>query len=319
MFIKIPKSGVPATVKKQIELDLPDPKEYAGWKFKGYKWINPQDLNTKHNGYTDNTVRRGGTPDNESLEALLRKGLDTSKLTISICPEDNVIDGFTRVQKLIQIGYSEWIVALYDRDEAEKTEFQSETIDYLDDMRLGANQGDGSTPATVEDFLEIGKKRFAKRKNKSSLAVERWVYSIPNSFSKKQVEGIANNIFKHYKRQGVVEKLNRDQAEKLVDALAPESELVNTKSPTYAIRLFNKIAKAKIDNTSPIDFVTFHSDATTHKEIDDGRRAVIKVLDELHSQYLAYAEAYYKDSTKWWKNLGALPQKIDHEDPNKLA
>jgi len=319
MFIKIPKSGVPARVKKQIELELPDPKEYAGWKFKGYKWINPQDLNTKHNGYTDNTVRRGGTPDNESLEELLRRGLDTSKLTISICPEDNVINGFTRVQKLIQIGYSEWIVALYERDEAGKTEFQDDFIDYLDDMRLGANQGDGSTPATVEDFLEIGKKRFAKRENQSSLAVERWVYSIPNSFSKKQVEGIANNIYKHYKRQGVVEKFNRDQAEKLVDALAPESELVNTKSPTYAIRLFNKIAKAKIDNADPIDFVTFHSDATTHKEIDDGRRAVIKVLDELHLQYLAYAEAYYKNSAKWWNNLGALPQKIDYEDPNKLA
>jgi len=319
MFIEIPKSGVSEETKLRIESALPEPKVYAGWQFKEYKWINPQELNTKHNGYTDNTVRRGGTPDNESLEELLRRGLDTSKLTISICPENNVINGFTRVQKLIQIGYSEWIVALYDRDEDCRTEFQREFIDYLDDMRLGANQGDGSTPATVEDFLEIGKKRFAKRKDQSSLAVERWVHSIPHSFSKKQVEGIANNIFKHYKRQGVVEKLNRDEAEKLVDVLAPESELVNTKSATYAIRLFNKIAKAKIDNAPPVDFVTFHSDATTHKEVDDGRRAVIKVLDELHSQYLAYAEAYYKNSTKWWNNLGALPQKIDHEDPNKLA
>ena len=319
MFIEIRKSGVSKETKSRIEAALPDPKKYAGWKFKGYKWMNPQGLNTKHNGYTDNTVRRGGTPNNESLEELLRRGLDTTKLTISICPKDNVINGFTRVQKLIQLGYSEWIVALYDRNEATHTEFQSEFIDYLDDMRLGANEGDGSTPATVEDFLEIGKKRFANRRDKSSLAVERWVHSIPHSFSKKQVEGIANNIFKHYKRQGVVQKLNRDDAVKMVDNLAPESELVNTKSTTYATRLFNKIAKAKIDNAPPVDFVTFHSDAITHKEIDDGNRILIKHLDELHSQYLAYAEAYYKNSTKWWNNLGSLPQKIGVDDPTKLA
>ena len=115
------------------------------------------------------------------------------------------------------------------------------------------------------------------------------MHSIPHSFSKKQVEGIANNIFKHYKRQGVVQKLNRDDAVKMVDNLAPESELVNTKSTTYATRLFNKIAKAKIDNAPPVDFVTFHSDAITHKEIDDGKVLSVDSHEKFHTKTSATA------------------------------
>ena len=84
MIIEIKKSGVNARDKKLIEESLPTPKQYAGWKFSCYEWVNPSKLVTKHNGFTDNSVRRGGTPDTESLEELLRRGLDTTKLTISV-------------------------------------------------------------------------------------------------------------------------------------------------------------------------------------------------------------------------------------------
>ena len=140
MLLKIEKSGVTPDVKKQIEESLPTPKQYAGWKFKEYRWIDPSKLVTKHNGFTDNSVRRGGTPDTESLEELLRRGLDTTKLTISACPDNKVINGFTRTKKLIVIGYKEWIVAVYEPDEDTKTEFQEDLTDYLDDMRLGAKK-----------------------------------------------------------------------------------------------------------------------------------------------------------------------------------
>ena len=101
MLFKIEKSGVTARDKKLIEESLPTPKEYAGWKFKvDINGSTHQQLKTKHNGFTDNSVRRGGTPDSESLEELLRRGLDTSKLTISVCPDNNVINGFTRTGKL---------------------------------------------------------------------------------------------------------------------------------------------------------------------------------------------------------------------------
>ncbi len=320
MLFKIEKSGVTARDKKLIEESLPTPKEYAGWKFKGYKWVNPSTLKTKHNGFTDNSVRRGGTPDSESLEELLRRGLDTSKLTISVCPDNNVINGFTRTGKLILIGYKEWIVAVYEPDEDTKTEFQEDLGDYLDDMRLGANEGDGSTPATPEDFQEIGIKRFENRKDKSTLAVSRWVNSIPHPFSKKQVEGIANHVMKHHKRKGVVQKYSRSQAEKKIAKLAPDAEVLNTKSKTYMTRMFTqKIMPSVINGNDPIEFVTFHSDATTHKELDDARSDTNTFLLELHLELIKYGKAYDKNPIQGWKNLGALAQKIGKEDPKKLA
>ena len=279
MLFKIEKSGVTARDKKLIEDSLPTPKQYAGWKFIDYDWIDPSKLVTKHNGFTDNSVRRGGTPDTESLEELLRRGLDTTKLTISVCPDKKVINGFTRTKKLTVIGYKEWIVAMYEPDEDTKTEFQEDLEDYLDDMRLGANKGDGSAPATPEDFQEIGIKRFENRKDKSTLAVSRWVESIPHPFSKKQVEGIANHVMKHHKRKGVVQKYSRDEAEKKISKIAPDAEVLNTKSKTYMTRMFTqKIMPSVINGNDPIEFVTFHSDATTHKELDDGRNLSYKFL-----------------------------------------
>lgn len=318
MTITIPHKGVSLADKKYIEDNLPTPKVYAGWRFDHYEWVNPVKLNTKHSGFTDNSVRRGGTPDTESLEELLRRGLDITKLTISVCPRNNVINGFTRVNKLIKIGYQEWIVAVYEKDESTKTEFQDAMSDYLDDMRLGANEGDGSTPATTYDFMEIGIKRFENRTDKSSLAVSRWVYSIPNSFSKKQVEAIANHVCKHHKRSGIVEKLDRETAEKLMNKLHPGADLLNTKSSTYANRMWIKIMKSTIKGEPPIKFGTFHSDATTHKEIDDGRADANDLILKLHKTTLDYAEAFYRNKKINWENLGALSQKIGIEPSNSL-
>ena len=316
--VKIPFIGVPMGVKKSIEDSLPTPKVYAGWRFKRYDWVNPTSLNTKHNGFTDNSVRRGGTPDNESLEELLRRGLDVAKLTISVCPENKVINGFTRVEHLIKIGYQEWIVAVYEKDESTKTEFQDSMSDYLDDMRLGANEGDGSTPATTSDFMEIGIKRFVDRLDKSNLAVARWVNSIPHSFSKKQVEGIANHVSKYHKRQGVVEKITRSYAEELIDSLHPGAVILNTKSPTYAVRLWNKIVKATVANRGVVEFGSFHSDATTHEEIEEGRSSIEPTLLQYHKETLAYADEFYRTKRINWKYLGGLAQKIGVETSNTL-
>ena len=316
--VRVPLMGVPVEDKKYIEDNLPQPKVYAGWGFKRYDWVNPTSLITEHNGYTDNSVRGSGTPENESLEELLRRGLDISKLTISVCPENKVINGFTRVENLIKIGYQEWIVAIYEKDENTKTEFQDAMSDYLDDMRLGANEGDGSTPATPTQFMEIGIKRFQNRKDKSNLAVARWVNSIPHSFSKKQVEGIANHVMKHHKRQGVVEKITRSYAEDMVDILHPGAEILNTKTQTYTARLWNKIVKSTVGNKGLVEFVSFHSDATTHEEIEDGRNGIESTLLQYHKETLAYADNYYRTKRINWKYLGGLAQKIGVEPSNTL-
>ena len=85
-------------------------------------------------------------------------------------------------------------------------------------------------------------------------------------------------------------------------------------------RIFTqKIMPSVINGNDPIEFVTFHSDATTHKELDDARSDTNTFLLELHLELIKYGKAYNKNPIQGWKNLGALAQKIGKEDPKKLA
>ena len=76
--------------------------------------------------------------------------------------------------------------------------------------------------------------------------------------------------------------------------------------------------KSTIKGEPPIKFGTFHSDAITHKEIDDGRTGANDLILDFHKTSLAYAEAFYRNKRIGWQNLGALPQKIGIESNNAL-
>ena len=320
MKIRIPKSGVSMALKKEIKESLPTPKEYAGWRFKYYEWIRLDQINTIKKGFTDNSVRVGGTRNDDVLEASLRKGIDISKLTMSTCPVNNLLNGFNRYKKLIKIGYQEWIVAVYEKDESTKTEFQDSIGDYIDDFRLSANDGDGAVAVTPAEIIEIARKRFSKRSDKSKLAVSRYVNSLNLNLSKQAVEGIAQKVTKHYARQGVVESYTREEAEKKVKKeFKLDCEILNTKDTTRTLRIFPRLMKNFIRNHSPLEYVDFHSDATTHKEIEDGRLDSQGELLEYHNLCIDYAAEVTKQGGKVsWKRLGSLAQKIGKEDSNSL-
>ena len=320
MKIRIPKSGVSMALKKEIKESLPTPKEYAGWRFKYYEWIRLDQINTIKKGFTDNSVRVGGTRNDDVLEASLRKGIDISKLTMSTCPVNNLLNGFNRYKKLIKIGYQEWIVAVYEKDESTKTEFQDAEEDYVDDFRLSANDGDGAVAVTPAEITEIARKRFSKRSDKSKLAVSRYVNSLNLNLSKQAVEGIAQKVTKHYARQGVVESYTREEAEKKVKKeFKLDCEILNTKDTTRTLRIFPRLMKNFIRNHSPLEYVDFHSDATTHKEIEDGRLDSQGELLEYLNLCIDYAAEVTKQGGKVsWKRLGSLAQKIGKEDSNSL-
>ena len=320
MKIRIPKSGVSMALKKEIKESLPTPKEYAGWRFKYYEWIRLDQINTIKKGFTDNSVRVGGTRNDDVLEASLRKGIDISKLTMSTCPVNNLLNGFNRYKKLIKIGYQELIVAVYEKDESTKTEFQDSIGDYIDDFRLSANDGDGAVAVTPAEITEIARKRFSKRSDKSKLAVSRYVNSLNLNLSKQAVEGIAQKVTKHYARQGVVESYTREEAEKKVKKeFKLDCEILNTKDTTRTLRIFPRLMKNFIRNHSPLEYVDFHSDATTHKEIEDGRLDSQGELLEYHNLCIDYAAEVTKQGGKVsWKRLGSLAQKIGKEDSNSL-
>lgn len=321
MKFKIPFNGVSAKIKKEIEDSLPAPLEVAGWKFNRYVWRLLDQINTKDDeGNTDNSVRIGGTGTNDVLQKSLSRGLDPTKLTPSIFPDNNLLNGFNRHKNLQLLGYKEWIFAEYEIDESTKTEFQVNQQDYIDDFRAAANGGDGAKVITRDELIELGRKRFEPRADRSKKAVARWVYSLDLNLSKDQVNGIAQTVSKDFARRGIIESYSRDEAVAKVEKLGLGCDVLNTKDTTRVLRMFPKMMRNYIKTGTKYKFVTFHSDATTHKHIDDGRTESLQEILDFHYLCLDYAAEVCKNHGEIsWECLGHFAQKIGVEKPGPLG
>ena len=315
MFIKIPKKGVPANIRKQVEEALPEPLVVAGWKFVRYVWRRLDQVNTKDaDGNSDNTVRIGGTGANDVLKNSLAKGINTSKLTPSIFPDDNLLNGFNRFKNLALNGYEEWIFAEYEIDVSTNTEFQVDKQDFIDDFRAAANGGDGAKVITKEELIELGRKRFENRPDRSKKAVARWVHSLDLNLSNEQVNGIAQTVSKDFARRGIINSFGRDEAEAHIASKGIGADVLNTKDSTRTLRMFPKIMKNYVNNGTIFKYVDYNSDATTHKEIDDGREDSQRELMTMHNLCLKYAATVQLNDGKIsWERLGGLAQKIGAE------
>lgn len=315
MIIKLPFKSIPTDLRIKIEAELPEPLVVAGWKFVRYVWRRLDQINTKDaDGNSDNTVRIGGTGANDVLKTSLAKGIDTSKLTPSIFPDDNLLNGFNRYKNLAQNGYEEWIFAEYEIDESTKTEFQVTKQDYIDDFRAAANGGDGAKVITKDELVELGRKRFENRPDRSKKAVARWVHSLDLNLSNDQVNGIAQTVSKDFARRGIINSFGRDEAEAHLESNGIGADVLNTKDNTRTLRMFPKIMKNYVNNGTIFKYVDFHSDATTHKEIDDGREDSQKELMTMHNLCMDYTAAVCKNHGKIsWQRLGGLAQKIGSE------
>lgn len=321
MKFKIPFNGVTAKMKKEIENSLPAPLEVAGWKFNRYVWRLLDQINTKDaEGNTDNSVRIGGTGINDVLQTSLKHGLDPTKLTPSIFPDNNLLNGFNRHKNLQLLGYKEWIFAEYTIDESTKTEFQVTHQDFIDDFRAAANGGDGAKVISKEELIEVGRKRFEHRVDRSKKAVARWVHSLDLNLSKDQVNGIAQTVSKDFARRGVIESYSRDEAEAKVEELGLGCDVLNTKDSTRVMRMFPKMMRNYINTSQKYKYITFHSDATTHKQVDDGRLDSDKEILDFHYLCLDYAAEVCKNYGEVsWECLGHLCQKIGVEKPGPLG
>ncbi len=319
MKIRIPLQGVPADIRAQVEEQLPLPLEVAGWKFNGYRWRKLSQINTKDDeGNTDNSVRIGGTGDNEELKVSLKGGLDPTKLTPSIFPNDNLLNGFNRFKQLGEAGYTEWIFAEYDFDTSTATEFQVDEVDYIDDFRASANGGDGAKVITKEELVELGRKRFSSRKDKSKKAVARCVNSLELNLSPEQVNGIAQKVSKDFARRGIIESYNRKEAQQKIKNLGLGCDLLNSKDVTRTLRLLPQIMDNYIHNGTTYNFALFDSDAVSHEELDERRYQTLTELNEMDHQIMQYAaKRCLTPNIIPFECLGAISQKIKGENPSE--
>jgi hypothetical protein len=322
-FIQIPLKGVNAKLRLEIESKLPEPLKIPGWKFNGYVWRLLSQINTKDkHGNTDNSVRISGTGDNEILQNSLRKGIDVSKLTASIFPNDNLINGFNRVKNLKEIGYTEWIFAEYNPDESTRTEFQESFADALDDFRCTANKGDGQKVISDSEVEEIGRKRFKNRKDRSKQSISKWIRTLDLNWSGQKVDAVSNKINRDFERKGVIESYNRDEAINEISNLGLGADVLNTKDCTRVLRLYPQIMKNFVNNGTTFNFALFDSDACSHEEIDTRRADSIHELLEMDKIIMEYAaKRMLNMGTKPWDVLGAIAQKIgaDKVEDNGLV
>jgi len=320
-FTKIPLKGVSPELRAEIEAALPTPLKVPGWRFKGYVWRKLTQINTKDKqGFTDNSVRIAGTGDNETLQLSLKKGLDTTKLTPSVYPDDNLLNGFNRLKNLILAGYKEWIFAVYDKDESTATEFQSSHEEFVDDFRAAANKNDGTRVITDAEVEELGRKRFEHRADRPKQKIVEWIKTLDLNLSPQKIEGIARKISNDYERKGIIDSYNRKECEVFLNDLGIGADVLNTHGTegdkTRVLRLLVQIMENFNSNKATLNVALFDSQATSHNDIDDHRKQTIKVLKDLDKTIMEYASNRIINREKLpWDVIGAIPQKVGGDEP----
>ena len=315
-FIKVPLKGVPTELRAEIEAALPTPLKVPGWKFKGRVWRKLTQINTKDKkGFQNNSVRIAGTGDNETLEQSLRKGIDTTKLTPSLYPNDNLLDAFNRLKQLIGIGYKEWIFAVYEEDKETATEFQSSHEEFIDDFRAAANKGDGTKVISDNEIIELGRKRFQNRKERSKEKIKEWIETLDLNLSPQKVAGIAKRISSDFERKGVIQSFNRKESEEFLANLGLGADVLNTHGTegdkTRVLRLQVVAMENFVANKSTLNVALFDSQATSHEDIDSHRKNTLTLLKEIDDLVMSYASARITNrDIEPLKVIGALPQKI---------
>ena len=132
--------------------------------------------------------------------------------------------------------------------------------------------------------------------------------------SNEKVNGIAQTVSKDFARRGIINSFDRDEAEAHLSSKGIGADVLNTKDNTRTLRLFPKIMNNYVLNGTVYRYVDFHSDATTHKEIDKGREESQKELMTMHKLCLKYAATVQLNDGKIsWERLGSLSQKIGAE------
>ena len=316
-----------------------------GWKDVEIFWIEISDVNTKQpDGTTNNSIRLGGTGDQESLETDVSKGLLTTVPLLSLWSssvhENDLLDWFNRVEEFTRQGYKRLPAVRYERDEP--TEFQKTEQDAIDDFRAVANRRKGQKEINDQEVIELVGGRFEsylpieEEDEFDALKVKMISYldELDLGLSPGQIIGKATTVIRDFKRRGNVEYFSRDSAEEWVNRMNEfwktqyeqteddkydiNPNLVNSKDSTRVLRMFKQLMQDFVKTKKPYEFITFNSGATSHDEIDDGVKETLNELEELQKLAIDYVNTYHYvyDNGKHvptWDYKGSIPQKINKD------
>lgn len=321
-YIPIPKDCISQELQNeviQLLLDTIEPEVYPGLNFDKYVVRSLISVGVHDNfGNTDNPGRSGGTGKKiDALRVSLSKGIDVTQQAMAIVG-DSLKDGFNRFRDLTSLGYKYWIFALYKPNESTRTEYQKDDEDAINDLRLGANPDNGKKPHTFNDFVYMGAEKVRKGSvPKDHDEIKKWMNSIRHNFTQQNVGQIASCIIKNINRVGNLESFDRDTAEKYLKKHSPDSVLLNTKGSERPLRLMEQIMEHFVSTGETLNIALFSSDASTHQELDAGRKATIERLEYLDKLCMDYAFAKMKSCNQSYDIIGAIPQKIFSNKPRQ--
>ena len=313
-----------------------------GWKVDDVFWIDIINVNRKQpDGTTNNSIRLGGTGEQDSLEADVAKGLLSTvpllSLWASSVHENDLLDWFNRVEEFERQGYTRLPAVRYVRDEP--TEFQKTEQDAVDDFRAVANRRTGQKPITDNEVHELLRNRFESylpietEDEFESLKDKMVIYleELDLGLSSNEIKGKANTVIRDFKRRGNVEYFSREDAETWAERMNEfwqtqyeqteddkfdiNPKVVNAKDSTRVLRMFKQLMQDFIKTHEPYEFITFNSGATSHDEIDTGVKETLEELEELQKLVIDYVNTYHYvydggTHTPTWDYKGSIPQKI---------
>lgn len=214
-----------------------------------------------------------------------------------------------------------------------KKEWETRIEDAYDIVSLGLNNHPRCKPATLQDFVTRGivwaERQPEEIKKKDIIA---WVNGISHSWSKGQVETIANQVYQQTTIATTITPYTHPKIAKAwvsnnVDTQSSTNPLVVCcKEDGYVERAFLQVMKNYIGNVEqnidPIDttdIIVYTKACETSEQVASQREFALKYLKQMDHLVLQYAAKRVANQGISYQVIGALPQLNDSEDLTSLV
>ena len=285
-------------------------------------------ITTNDQGQRINTARSTGTDrkNKEDIKAsILDHGIHTSSQPPYIFADGRLIDGYTRMEAIEELGFDEWTFNIVQV----KPGYTEEQV--REEIGLGANDHPPAKGATRKDYL-AGMKRFIVRYkaenggvSPSKYLVMDWMAGIPHSYTDNGVSGMAEAALKQVDAGETMESTTAAEtlawAAKHVHLREGESFVAfnGSGSSTYFKRAVVDVLREHGNGHDPV-MVGYLNDIPAD-EAEEVREAASEQIDEINA---LFEKAYQKrkrmgKSFKFCDLRGFRAQIIDKEDADELV